>query len=126
VFYHRQLLATDSSKPKYLIDQENGISHLVPKVFDGKWRPVRANDGKESRDGWNRDALIVLTYNVWFDKRNKEARSLALMRILDASNADVICLQEVTPEFLFLLRDQTWVRQRYLLSDSVGKLHVSR
>jgi endonuclease/exonuclease/phosphatase family metal-dependent hydrolase len=43
-----------------------------------------------------------------------------LFRILEQTHADVVCLQEVTPQFLGWLREQSWVRSGYVLSDSVG------
>ena len=39
---------------------------------------------------------------------------------MENSDADVICLQEVTPFFLQLLTEQDWMRKRYILSDSIG------
>ena len=44
-------------------------------------------------------------------------RCKALIEILQRSNADVICLQEVTPGFLDRLLHQNWVQRFYACSD---------
>ena len=146
-----------------MIDQENGISRLQPKVFEPaamRWKPLHpaANEvGDVSTAAGcpqGRDApvqpladFICVTYNVWFDKRSQHARALALFEILRTAGAHVISLQgthheaernaaiwtqndtdaapcapptEVTPQFLGWLRDQDFVRENYILSDSIG------
>lgn len=49
-------------------------------------------------------ALNILTYNVWFEKHVQfEARARAVFDIVDRSEPDVVCLQEVLPEFVDLI-----------------------
>jgi len=130
-----------AKRPQYALDQEEGRSRLVPKIFDetlrrgrGGWRALERNDVfacSESRSACDAhgikigapitDArLSVVSYNVWFEKRNQEARAQAMFKILEESNAGIIALQEVTPDFLMWLRDERWVQENYVLSDSVG------
>jgi len=123
--------ASQGVKPQYVIDQENGVSRLRPKYFEptaNRWKPVPTDgmDGADGIDGAAEDTLQPLgeltcvTYNVWFDKRNQHVRALALFEILRTSEAHVISLQEVTPQFLGWLRDQEFVQEGYILSDSIG------
>ncbi|MCA9688911.1 MAG: endonuclease/exonuclease/phosphatase family protein [Myxococcales bacterium] len=43
-------------------------------------------------------ALGLVTWNVWFDRRERSRRRRALWREIEALDPDVICLQEATPE----------------------------
>lgn len=52
----------------------------------------------------------MATFNVWFGERSFEARAQAMSRLLCATDADVIGLQEVTPPFLAVLRQSTWAQ----------------
>lgn len=118
----------DTTTPQYVRDQEAGLSRLDAKEFDAeasRWLPRR----QKQSDGGAGDAntfllaegkLRVVTYNVWFSEHRQRERSHDLFVILDEENADIICLQEVTPIFLSWLRDLPWVRSRYMLSDAVG------
>lgn len=62
------------------------------------------------------EQLRVLTYNVWFDTYEGSRRCDAVLSILEAEQADVIALEEVTQPFLDALRDSPWVREHYRLS----------
>ena len=117
-----------TNKPKYIKDMEEGIYHRTPRAFqDGRWRDLKPTDpqlnGPEAREAAARiysKGLTVVTYNVWFSQHRQRERALSLFGILEHSDADVICLQEVTPFFLQLLTEQAWMRKRYMLSDSIG------
>ncbi len=59
------------------------------------------------------DELRVVTWNVWFNKWQRELRQRALWRVLAALKPDVVCLQEVVPAHLDGpeirdLRDRGW------------------
>ena len=62
--------------------------------------------------------LTILTYNVWFDNFYKHERYLVIMRILEQSDADFICLQEVTEDFKALLMAEDWAKKKYFVSGS--------
>ncbi len=74
------------------------------------------------RDGWCRGQvkaslstkLKVATWNVWFDRFEREERTRATIDALGASGADVIALQEVTPSFLLQFLSTDWVRQGWV------------
>lgn len=48
----------------------------------------------------------IVSYNVWFSEKHKEARAKALFSILEKEDPDFINLQEVTPEFLHWLQKE--------------------
>jgi len=66
------------------------------------------------------DHLRVVTFNTWFGDHHTKARYTALLDILRHTDADIIGLQEVTPELLALILEQDWIRQNYLCSDVLG------
>lgn len=47
-----------------------------------------------------RAGLRVVTWNVWFNSWERELRQRALWAEIAASEADIVCLQEVVPEHL--------------------------
>ena len=118
-------------RPAYLADQEAGTSRLVPKAWDSaaaRWvcaagaaASGTAPAGKPAASG-AAPALRLVSYNVWFEARHQHARARALFALLSAVRPapQLICLQEVTPQFLGWLRDEEWVRDGYVLSDSIG------
>ena len=94
-----------------------------PFVFDaarGAWVPappsVEAIAGAEPVP----PRVSLATWNVWFGEYEPDLRRAALLEILGARAPDVICLQEVTDDFLAALRAAAWVRARYALSDATG------
>lgn len=119
--YTAVTVGKDNSKPQYVLDQEAGFSSLQPKVFDSssqRWVTRPERDPYEISQVGER--LRLVTYNVWFSSHMQHLRAKALLEILDGESADIVCLQEVTPQFLSCLRECPWARERYLLSDSVG------
>lgn len=56
------------------------------------------------------DALGVVTLNVWFDPAHRKQRGDALISAIEASDADVFCLQEVTPALAGQLEESDVVR----------------
>jgi endonuclease/exonuclease/phosphatase family metal-dependent hydrolase len=93
---------------------------IQPFRFDGeeeKWEAttkIEAGDaGEESQN-----PIRIVTYNVWFEDQPFAIshRYPTLLSILAERNADIICLQEVTPVFLQILVSQAWVKQGYWLS----------
>jgi endonuclease/exonuclease/phosphatase family metal-dependent hydrolase len=49
-------------------------------------------------------SFTIISYNIWFQMKDRRARTIALGDILKKSNADVICLQEVTANVLTYLK----------------------
>ena len=100
--YHRVVLGA-AVKPRYVVEQESGISHLVPWVFSGakgRWQKFKEEGGGEAKVGGGAVGtqrllreLRLVTYNVWFDKLHQAARARALMEIVRGCDPDVVCLQ---------------------------------
>ena len=66
-------------------------------------------------------AVSLLTWNVWFGGHKFEQRRAALAETLSARRPDVIVLQEATPELLYTLAVEDWVRDGYQVSDATGR-----
>ena len=64
----------------------------------------------------DKTSLSVLTYNVWFGEHNFDDRVRAIIQIVLDSDADVVCLQEVTGNFLKMFLRNDTILQRYYLS----------
>ena len=81
---------------------------------DGKdWQPVDAAGIAVSTD---KTSLSVLTYNVWFGEHNFDDRVRAIIQIILDSDADIVCLQEVTGNFLKMFLRNDTILSRYYLS----------
>ncbi|CAF1077723.1 unnamed protein product [Adineta ricciae] len=70
-------------------------------------------------------SLRVITYNIWFDTRYQPQRFHHLNLLLQHTNAQVICLQEMTRSVLQGLISQPWIQRRYLVSDIDGRTFVT-
>src|SRR5262245_30933006 len=64
--------------------------------------------------------ISALTWNVWFGGHRFEERCTALVEEIGRADADLIALQEVTPEFLVPLTAAPWAKA-YELSDPEGE-----
>ncbi len=56
------------------------------------------------------DALRVVTLNAWFEPFERARRAEALVRLIEEGDADVVCLQEVTPALARSLRSAHAIR----------------
>ena len=67
-------------------------------------------NAEDSREGVaiEKGDLRLLTYNVWFGDVAQAERLEALGKVIETCDAHVVCLQEVTPQALFVLRAQPW------------------
>ncbi|TNE50174.1 MAG: hypothetical protein EP343_09595 [Deltaproteobacteria bacterium] len=65
--------------------------------------------------------LKFVTYNVLADRHFQQQRTQGLIRILKASNADVIALQEAAGWFLIPLLQTSWVKKHYHMSRYRGR-----
>jgi tyrosyl-DNA phosphodiesterase 2 len=66
-------------------------------------------------------ALSILTWNVWFGGHKFDQRRAALVEHLATRRADVIVLQEATPELLHAITHEDWARRDYQVSDATGR-----
>lgn len=91
------------------------------------WTPLvhsNTNNPEASKE------LSFITWNILFDWYDanliySEERWVKLLDLLGQTQADVIALQEVVPAFHALLAKQVWVRDSYVLSDSLNGPTVS-
>ncbi len=96
----------------------NLIEELKPQKFNKETQSwTEAVDAVESAEVTE---LTLVTYNVWFGKYYFQERCEALLKIVRDGEADVIGLQEVTPNFLEIVLKQRWVRDSYYISDATG------
>ena len=65
--------------------------------------------------------LRVLTYNVLDDEASVPQRAPALFKILKECDADIIALQELTPELVTRLGKEDWIRQSYRMRSEEGQ-----
>lgn len=66
------------------------------------------------------NTLKIVSYNVWFVKKNWEVRTDALCEILESIEPHVICLQEVTERALQRILTKPWLFGKYAISDKSG------
>eukprot|EP00659_Diplonema_papillatum_P005515 gene5515-8393_t len=64
------------------------------------------------------DTLRLATYNVWFRSFALHERAEAVVRLLRSKAADVVCLQEVTQEFMSVVLENDFIRDNcYVVLD---------
>lgn len=118
-------MASVTSFPCYQYDSMSGawVPCAIGPGGTGAGTSAGAGAAASSASGAG-DELNVITYNVLFefyeaDKIFTSERRRALFRLLGASGADIIGLQEVSPSFVEQLLLEDWVRARYYVSDTV-------
>src|SRR3990167_4006666 len=100
-----------------------------PEYFN-KSTPTELMGGKYEKEQWTtnweipapseKNQLSFVTYNVWFSEQQWEIRAKALIGLLKRKNADVVCLQEVVPNFAKFLMENQFIRENYIVSDPSG------
>eukprot|EP01087_Luapelamoeba_hula_P022037 TRINITY_DN7815_c0_g1_i2.p1 TRINITY_DN7815_c0_g1~~TRINITY_DN7815_c0_g1_i2.p1 ORF type:complete len:327 (-),score=50.24 TRINITY_DN7815_c0_g1_i2:168-1148(-) len=108
------------------MSESAGRSVVLPKRYkDAQWLPAVVTVGEGDASGGDGegeaaglDGLTFVSYNVWFSQKCQQERATGLFEILSQSNADFICLQEVTPVFLKWLLTEKWAQDNYYISDS--------
>ncbi|KAG2387435.1 hypothetical protein C9374_001767 [Naegleria lovaniensis] len=114
---------SDEVRKRIVFDPDNDTpstaSFLVHfhEYVGSTWQPVMYENLKQSNN--NVQELKIVTYNVWFDLLEREARMLEIVQICQNANADIICLQEVTRGSLEILTKQSWIRNNFYISDSL-------
>lgn len=76
------------------------------------------------------ETVSLTTWNVWFDKWEREVRNRALLEELGRLRPDICCFQEVTPPFVRALQACPWMKDEYWISgihhQEIGVVLVSR
>lgn len=57
--------------------------------------------------------LRIMTYNVWFEGYNSDVRNEAIIKMILKSNANIVCLQECTNQFLNKLESCVELMAKY-------------
>ncbi|ORX96990.1 DNase I-like protein [Basidiobolus meristosporus CBS 931.73] len=115
------------SQPQKKHPAESSISPFYFNSELKKWLPlprdqVDAIPPFSGRNSFDDDVAFgtwkLCCYNIsGSDEPLSEARIDAILHLLLKEDADVICLQEVTPEFVDQIKKELWVQQGYILSD---------
>ncbi|CAF0895085.1 unnamed protein product [Adineta ricciae] len=79
----------------------------------------RQYDTGTPRNIWNQ--FRVVTYNIWFSEQYQPMRFQSLCDILHRSDAQIIGLQEMTPNILKHLVAQPFIQEKYCISDPDGR-----
>jgi endonuclease/exonuclease/phosphatase family metal-dependent hydrolase len=116
--------STQAAAPSHLIEEVPDCSALTTKVFDGNsWSAAPATvQHQHETDSGNQlqlHQLRIVQYNCWFADLKFDERAAGLLEILEEEQPDIVCLQEVTPRLLEILKMNPFVRG-YSLSDSTS------
>ncbi len=65
------------------------------------------------------DNLSFICYNIWFEEHNWDNRIKAILNIFIKYNADFICLQECTEEFLYFIKNEEFIQTNYYFSNNL-------
>eukprot|EP01125_Pyxidicula_operculata_P022018 TRINITY_DN883_c0_g1_i6.p1 TRINITY_DN883_c0_g1~~TRINITY_DN883_c0_g1_i6.p1 ORF type:complete len:352 (+),score=24.72 TRINITY_DN883_c0_g1_i6:84-1058(+) len=93
----------------------NEHSSTASPVHPSGWYPTTLNPNQS----FDKNELLVLSYNVWFSYDDFDLRMQAIGHIIEQENPDIIALQEVTVDILQALLSQNW-SHRYHVSDPYG------
>ena len=65
---------------------------------------------------FSKSTLKFITYNLWFNDYNWENRINEIISIIAKKDPDVICLQEVTDNFMNKLKNSEFIRNNYYIT----------
>lgn len=91
--------------------------HSGFRFLNGKW--TKALEAKVQTDVL--PELSLLTFNVWFATEHADMRWTAILDDLARVKPHFVGLQEVTDDFLALMRRHPFVREHYCISDLDGE-----
>ncbi|CDW71412.1 UNKNOWN [Stylonychia lemnae] len=95
--------------------EEGSLYSVFMYKYNGvRWLPFENDDYRKCTT--NVQELKFLTYNVWFDDHFRDQRYQVIHQMIEETDADFVCLQEVTQNFLFNLLQQKFLRQNYYVS----------
>ncbi|CAD8046685.1 unnamed protein product [Paramecium sonneborni] len=99
---------------KEYFQTSNSLQYLVFKQ-EG-WKIEECQKQKEKI---MQKEISFLTYNVWFDKHNFNERVIEILKIIQQSNCDFVCLQEVTRNFQIMMSNDKFIQQTYYITGNV-------
>lgn len=65
------------------------------------------------------DTITVLTWNIWFDSYKFLERNREILNIVEAADPDIVCLQEVTKDFIVKCLSSWKYLSEYICSDNL-------
>jgi tyrosyl-DNA phosphodiesterase 2 len=92
--------------------QESEFMQIPVGQFADRWQYAA-----ESRESVQRQTIRCATFNIWFDRYQRQQRHAALFELVRQREPDVIAFQEITPASLDQLLSLPWVRESYSCSD---------
>jgi endonuclease/exonuclease/phosphatase family metal-dependent hydrolase len=112
-----KLYSNQKELPKYL-----ERFYFSSECFEKKMYKCENNIWSEFENQKNVELkeLKISTFNVWFDRFYFVDRVNEIINILKSSNTHIICLQEVTPQFINLLARNDWIQKECYISDYNG------
>jgi tyrosyl-DNA phosphodiesterase 2 len=96
-----------------IIKQAKRVSTLKFDANSNTWLQVTENNNI-----FPNKELSFITYNVWFESHNWKNRLIALGNIFQTYNPDIMCLQEVTLDFLKYILTLDHIKQSYYISNN--------
>ncbi|CDW71855.1 UNKNOWN [Stylonychia lemnae] len=95
------------------------VETVAFKVIDqAQWVRVSDIEKVYHKQGETVKYISFVTYNIWFESFYKRERYQVLLRMIEQSDSDFICLQEVIYEFQMMLFKEKFVQDKYFLSNS--------
>ncbi|MDJ0693990.1 poly(A) polymerase [Mastigocoleus sp. MO_188.B34] len=123
----KSMSSKKSLNPQKLLNSQKSLEadavkfvHKSVYKYNGSiWEEVNQNP-----DSVRLKSLNVVSFNVLHDRYEAEKiqtvkRIPVIFQHLKESDADIIAIQEATPNFLELLLSENWVRDRYYISESI-------
>ena len=98
----------------------DGIAHLPYRYDEARreWLPQRMQERTAVEDEMLRSGQICLvSQNVWFSHNARDERAKELVRQLRALSPDIVCLQEVTRDFMQVVLADPWVQETFWVTD---------
>jgi endonuclease/exonuclease/phosphatase family metal-dependent hydrolase len=117
---HQLEYVGQGARPAFLDEMAKIYSTLIGKKFNKETNRWEKIEEQNECQFYNLDKLKIITYNVWFSEKNRINRAQALFAILEEHDPDIICLQEVTLDFLKMLLNMNFIRTSYYVNDSTG------
>jgi endonuclease/exonuclease/phosphatase family metal-dependent hydrolase len=112
-----ELYCNQKELPKYLEHFYFSSECLKKKMFrceNNIWSEFETQKNLELKE------LKISTFNVWFDRFYFSDRVNEIINILKSSSSHIICLQEVTAQFINLLAKNDWIQKECYISDYNG------
>ncbi|OQS05301.1 hypothetical protein THRCLA_02551 [Thraustotheca clavata] len=103
---------TRADRSRYIVRDTGIIEELSPLP---RSTAAMSTDSPPMRP-WDPSRLSIVTWNVWFDPIAQAQRYQALIKEIINQSPDIICLQEVTSNFLEILHSSALIQSEFISS----------